>query len=119
MPVFVGGLHRGAGLGSILSGIGRSVMPLLKRGGKELLSRGLNTGMKIAGDVLAGKNIKSSFQSRSKQAGRDLFNAAMKRVGAVPPGEPAKKRIKRADTTHQGQNKKSRRGVRVNSDIFD
>ena len=119
IPVFAGGVHKGAGLGSILSGLGRSFIPLLKRGGKELLTRGLNTGMKIAGDVLAGKSVKSSFQNRGKEAGRDLFNTTLKRLGAAPPGQPAKKRIKRAVSTHRGQKKKGRRQARVDSDIFD
>ena len=34
-PVYIGGM-RGAGLGSVLSGLFRSAVPLLKKGGKAL-----------------------------------------------------------------------------------
>jgi hypothetical protein len=55
IPVFAGGSHRGRGLGSILGGLTRTVMPLLKRGGKEILKQGLSSGLRLAQDVMTGK----------------------------------------------------------------
>ena len=63
---FIGGRHiRGRGLGSLLGGTGRSLIPLLKSGGKALL-KGARTGMQVAQDVLSGQNVKSALT----QAGR-------------------------------------------------
>ena len=57
LPVYVGGL-RGRGLGSILGGLLRTAVPLLKRGGKALLKEGIRSGLGVAQDVLSGQNIK-------------------------------------------------------------
>ena len=46
LPVFIGGKStRGRGLGNLLGGLFRSVVPLLKSGGKALLKEGAKTGM--------------------------------------------------------------------------
>eukprot|EP00745_Piridium_sociabile_P027017 TRINITY_DN43412_c0_g1_i6.p1 TRINITY_DN43412_c0_g1~~TRINITY_DN43412_c0_g1_i6.p1 ORF type:complete len:148 (+),score=11.34 TRINITY_DN43412_c0_g1_i6:410-853(+) len=109
LPVFVGGRHqRGRGLGSLLSGSGRSLIPLLKSGGKALLKQGAQTGMQVAQDVLSGQNIKTALNQRSKQAGKRLLNQAVRRVVGAPPGEPASKRIKSSASHRIGQKKRSK-----------
>ena len=46
LPVFIGGKStRGRGLGNLLGGLFRSVVLLLKSGGKALLKEGAKTGM--------------------------------------------------------------------------
>lgn len=90
IPVFVGS-YRGRGLGSILGGIGRAIFPLLKSGGKKLLREGVKTGASVVGDLLDGKNFKSSVRARGQQAGKRLISQLV-----APPGAPARKRIKRA-----------------------
>ena len=99
LPVFIGGTSlRGRGLGSLLSGLVRSAVPLLKSGGKVLLKEGAKTGMQLAQDVLSGQNLKSATKQRAQEAGKRLFHQAVGRVlrggAAAPPGEPARKRIK-------------------------
>lgn len=109
LSVFAGGRHmKGRGLGSFLSGIGRAVAPLLKSGGKALLKQGLQTGMRVAQDVLSGQNFQTAVKQRAQQAGKRLLERAVSKV-AAPPGEPARKRIKshtkprRRQTTSRGR----------------
>ena len=117
LPVFVGGRHiRGGGLGSLLGGIGRSLIPLLKSGGKALLKEGARTGMQVAQDVLSGQNVKSALRQRSKQAGKRLFQQAVGHMTGSPPGQPAKKRIKRSPAQRRTQRRVGKRSRQ--QDIF-
>ncbi len=52
--------QRGHGFGSVLSGLFRSVMPMLKRIGKQALT----TGAYIASDMLGGKKSLTSLPGR-------------------------------------------------------
>ena len=61
---------RGRGLGSLLSGLVRSAVPLLKSGGKALLKEGAKTGMQLAQYVLSGQNLKSASKQRAQKAGK-------------------------------------------------
>ena len=71
LPVFIGGTSmRGRGLGSLLSGLVRSAVPLLKSGGKALLKEGAKTGTQLAQDVLSGQNLKSAAKRRAQEAGK-------------------------------------------------
>lgn len=64
-------MQRGAGIRSFLSGVGKTLIPLAKSAGKELLSSGLN----VASDMLKGKDFKSSAESNFKAAGSNLLDA--------------------------------------------
>ena len=96
-PVYIGGM-RGAGLGSVLSGLFRSAVPLLKKGGKVLLKEGLSSGLHVAQDVIGGKSFKNSVKQQSRKAGSRLLKRAIGQFKrpAAPPGEPVVKRIKRS-----------------------
>ena len=64
IPVFQGTRgQRGHGFGSVLSGLFRSAMPMLKRIGKQALT----TGAYIASDLLGGKTFEDSAKSRVRQ----------------------------------------------------
>ncbi|GFO17929.1 gypsy retrotransposon integrase 1 [Plakobranchus ocellatus] len=77
LPVFQGSRdQRGYGLGSLLGGLGQMMMPMLKRGGKALLQEGLNTGLDIARNVMAGENIKTAAKKRVRQPGKNLIEKA-------------------------------------------
>lgn len=124
MPVFVGGRsQRGRGIGSFFSGLGRTILPWLKTGGKALLREGVGTGLRVAQDALAGRNVGESFRDHAKQAGQRLLQGAVNHVSQsgsgvrrkrrpAPPGEPSK-RIKLTPTTHRAHKKK-----RQHTDIF-
>ena len=123
LPVFVGG-YRGRGLGSLLGGIGRAIVPLLKSGGKHLLKEGAKTGMQVAQDVLSGQSIKGAIKQRARETGKRLFQQAVGRVtGGLPPGEPANKRIKSSTPRVRGQNvaagRRKKRRKKNTADIFD
>src|ERR1700743_3067076 len=64
LPVFQGSRgQRGHGFGSVLSGLFRSAMPMLKRIGKQALT----TGAYTASDMLDGKKFDESAKSRVRQ----------------------------------------------------
>ena len=64
IPVFQGSRgQRGHGFGSVLSGLFRSAMPMLKRIGKQALT----TGAHIASDMLGGKKFDEAARSRVRQ----------------------------------------------------
>ena len=64
LPVFQGSRgQRGHGFGSVLSGLFRSAVPMLKRIGKHALT----TGAHIASDMLGGKKFDESARARVRQ----------------------------------------------------
>jgi hypothetical protein len=65
LPVFQGSRgQRGHGLGSMLSGLFRSAVPMIKRGLATFGKHALKTGLEIAGDVTEGKSFKDSARER-------------------------------------------------------
>ena len=119
LPVFIGGKsYRGRGLGNLLGGIGRTLLPLLKKGGRALLKEGTKTGLQIAQDVLSGREVKSSIKKRARLAGKRMLDSAVSSVvgRAAPPGTPIQKRIKLSTRRGNGQSLKRRRRLK---DVFD
>lgn len=124
MPVFIGGgrNQRGRGLGSFFGGLGRMILPMLKTGGKALLREGVGTGLQLAQDALAGRNLSESFKEHGKAAGQRLLQGAVSHIignqsgsglrRPAPPGEPAAKRIKtvvRTKGSHSSHNQKKKK----------
>ena len=109
LPVFVGGgggggrRYRGHGFGSLLAGIGRAVVPLLKKGGKALLKEGARTGLRVAQDVVSGQRLGSALKQRAGQSGKRL----LKQVLSSP--SPSQRRQKRIKTKRTAQGKQSGR----------
>lgn len=65
LPVFHGSSgQRGHGLGSMLSGLFRSAVPMIKRGLATFGRHALKTGLEIAGDMTEGKSFKDSARER-------------------------------------------------------
>ena len=94
LPYFTGArVQRGHGFGNVFSGLLRTVAHLIRRGAVALRRRALTTGVHIAGDVVAGKNVKKAAKRRTTAAGRNLMQSLLN-----PPPPPGKrvKRIKRA-----------------------
>lgn len=92
-PIFIGGSQRGNGLGSVLSGLFRSAIPLLKKGGKALLKEGLASGVNIANNVLDGQSFGKAFQKETKRAGKNIMKRAIGHFKqAAPPGQPLQKK---------------------------
>ena len=103
LPVFQGSRgQRGHGFGSVLSGLFRSAMPMLKRIGKQALT----TGAYIASDMLGGKKFDESAKTRVRQGinsflepGTDVIDQtgsgrtrrALKRKRTTKPRKPLKR----------------------------
>ena len=65
LPVFQGSRgQRGHGIGSVLSGLFRSAVPMLKRGLATFGKQALKSGLEILGDVTEGKSFKDSARDR-------------------------------------------------------
>ena len=65
MPVFSGArIQRGHGLGSILGGFRRLVLPFIKNNAKNVLTNAVKRGIEVADDVLEGRTLKESAKRR-------------------------------------------------------
>lgn len=107
LPVFVGGggrRYRGHGFGSLLAGIGRAVVPLLKKGGKALLKEGARTGLRVAQDVMSGQRLGSALKQRAGQSGKRLLKQVLS-----PSPSRRQKRIKTKRTAQGKQSGRQRR----------
>ena len=111
LPVFVGGggrrLYRGHGFGSLLAGIGRAVVPLLKKGGKALLKEGARTGLRVAQDVMSGQRLGSALKQRAGQSGKRLLTQVLS--SSSPSPSRRQKRIKTKRTAQGKQSGRPRR----------
>ena len=107
LPVFQGSRgQRGHGLGSMLSGLFRSAVPMLKRGLATFGKHALKTGLEIADDVVSGKSFKDSARDR-----------------IVPTILPGIKSFVDREFNQSGSGKRRRRRItkrskRVKRDIF-
>ena len=122
LPVFSGpALQRGHGLGGILGGVMRMAVPLLKKGAKYLGRQALQTGVGLAEDVLAGKNIKSSAKQRLTQMGTDTLHHIGRQVKRKPPPRKRSqsKPIKRKSSHSHVTLSKAAKVARPTPDIFD
>jgi hypothetical protein len=69
IPVFVGRRYqRGHGLGSILSGLFRRVVPFVKDNIRNVGRNLLKTGVNVVGDVLGGKKFKEAAKEHIPRA---------------------------------------------------
>ena len=102
LPVFVGGIQRGRGLGSVLNAAGRMVIPLLKSAGGVALKEAVNAGAGFVGDLLAGQKPISALKKRGLRAGQRILQsltsgASESQKRPAPPGRssaPPRKRLK-------------------------
>ena len=126
LPVYIGGSQRGNGIGGILSGLARMVVPVLKKGGKSILKETLRTSVDILGDVVSGSNLKTSAKRRLAQGGQRLVNKATRTLTAPRSKPPVRQRttagsIKARKRSGKAQSKpkpKRRRVAKTERDIF-
>ena len=123
MPVFSGlSLQKGHGIGSILSSAFRSMVPVLKSGGKAVAKQALQTGINILGDVVGGESIKKASKRRLKEGGSQLIKRAKTQLYSEippppPPHYPPQKRIKRRGTSKRKQSR-GKSSSKKHQDIF-
>ncbi len=78
VPVFSGAMwQRGHGLGNLFAGLARAAVPLLGKFAGAVGKKALTTGTRLAGDILAGKNVKKAVKRRATSAGKDLLRQAL------------------------------------------
>ena len=112
LPYFAGAqCQRGHGLGSLFGSLLRSAMPLIKRGAVALGKGALKTGVRIAGDVLSGQNIKTAAKRR-------VTDAVMSSIRA-PLGKRIKRTAAKATFTAVKRRRKKRTSTKRAADIFD
>jgi len=106
MPVFQGSRRqRGHGFGSVLSGLFRSAVPMLKRIGKQALT----TGAYIASDMLGGKKFDESARARVRQGINSFLPPD---DGSEQTGGGRRRRVvKRKRTTKHHKRVKRRRDI--------
>ena len=72
--------QRGYGLGGLLGGLFRSILPMAKSALKTVGKEALRTGVGIASDVLAGEKLETSAKERARAAGQSLLKRAHDRL---------------------------------------
>ena len=81
IPIFTGVKHQqGYGLGGIFSSLLSAAAPMLKQGAMSLGKTALKTGLNIARDGLAGKNLKQAVKSNLKAAGKDILSSSVTKI---------------------------------------
>lgn len=120
LPVFEGSRNqRGHGFGSILGGLFRSALPMLKRVGGQILRGGAG----VLSDVLDGQNFQDSAKRRTSQGLKTLIgenNDIPQQGGGVSRRRKRGRSIKRKKATGQKRTvaRKKSRGRKRARDIF-
>ena len=123
IPPFMGArFQKGYGIGNFLGGLFRSVIPLaksvfkvarpvLKRTGKQVLKRGIKSGVKVIEKVAQGQNLKKVLKTEGQKALLDLQNKALSEISQL---SSAKSIHKKRKSSQKRYSKK-----RVKRDILD
>ena len=130
IPVFRGSSYqKGYGIGSIIGGLFKSVLPvlkstalpILKSGAKRLGKTALKTGFNILNEGLDGKNLKQSAIRNLTQAGSDLLDSTLTKSTnqrkRKKPTKSKKNKRKRTSVMPIRQNKSAK--GRAPRDIFN
>ena len=108
MPVFYGTrMQRGHGLGSIFSGLFRSIFPVLKRVAPVIGKKALQTGIDIVSDVAAGQSLKESAKNRVSDALKEGISSFIP-TGNAQSGSGYRRRRKRSKKPKISRKKKSK-----------
>ena len=76
MPIFIGSRgQKGSGIGSVLSGLFRSALPVLKKGLATFGKHALKTGTQILSDVVDGQPIGESAKKRIREGIKDFISS--------------------------------------------
>ena len=96
----------GDGLGSVLSGLARIVLPALKRRAINLGKRVLNAGRSIVGDIMRRDNVKQSLKRHFADTGTNLLGDV---VGSMAP-DVVKRTASTAPRAKKSSKKKKKNG---------
>lgn len=108
-------MQRGHGLGSLLSGLFRSAMPLLRKGlswfGRKALDTGATLAGNVARDVAEGKSFKEAAKSRVIDTINEFVPGAIPQTGSGR----RRKRNKNLNNSSSSRKRKSNRRKKSNS----
>lgn len=113
MPFFAGtSSQKGAGLGSVLSGLFRSViLPFLSRGARTVGQEALRAGSHILADAASGSHpLKNSLKRHAAEAGGNILSRMQQGNGI--------KRTKRTRNVQSGRVVRRQRTAPKRRDIF-
>jgi hypothetical protein len=114
VPIFQGSRgQRGHGLGSMLSGLFRSALPMIKSGLASFGKQALRTGAQIVGDVADGQGFSESAQKRLREGIKSFVSPYS---GSVQSG--GGRRRKRSKRKLKASKKSKASKKRKISDIF-
>lgn len=117
VPIFSGYRHqRGHGIGSVLSGLFRSAVPMLKRGLAYVGKHALKTGARIASDLVDGKSFGDSFKQR---AGETIKGIAAEQLGSEQTGSGLRRTYRKRKIARKIKKTKKRKVITKRKDIFD
>lgn len=114
----------GQGIGSFLSSLASKILPLAKRLIQSSVGRSVikttkkaavDTGLKLAEDVIAGRKVKDSLKESLSISKDKIISSAIDSISAK---RPVKRKKKQKQTYHTKTHVKSKKQKR-NSDIFD
>lgn len=72
----------------------RFITPIFKPAGKALGREALRTGSRIAGDLVAGRNLKESLKSNLSDAGSNLLQKASQHLAQAQTGQGRRRKLK-------------------------
>jgi len=105
----------GFALGGLLKGLSRVIFPVLKRAGKSVAKQALKTGVAVAQDALAGRNVGEAFEEHGRAAASRLVKKAAKSVN--PGTKPKRRRLGQRGGNQLGQFKSSNRDLVLSKNI--
>ena len=114
IPIFSGSRNqKGHGLGSLLGGLFRKALPMIKKGLATFGKHALKTGLEIANDVVAGDTLKNSAKRRVPEgikrfATRENF-INQSGTGSGPLRKRRRKTIRNKSTTKLHRKKKTKK----------
>lgn len=73
-------LQQGGGLGSILGGLFRSILPVARRVGESVAKQAAKTAGHVALDALSGRNVGESLEERGKAGAAKLVRRGLKKM---------------------------------------
>lgn len=84
LPYYQGiGFQKGYGIGGFFAKLFRRALPFLVSGAKTVGKEALRAGTMVAGDVLAGEDLKTAVKSRAKESGKSLARKAVQKASQM------------------------------------
>ena len=72
--------QRGSGIGSLLGGLFRSILPIAKNVGKTVGKQALRTATEVASDALSGRDVGEALEERAKTGAKKLLRKGVKKL---------------------------------------